>query len=100
MGRSKQPCAYILASKSGVLYTGVTSDLEGRVWQHKNGTYAGFSKKYRCTALIWYEEFADIRDAIDREKQIKRWRREKKIWLIEETNPSWHDLAQDWFGVE
>lgn len=85
-------------SRSGVLYTGVTTDLEGRMWQHKNGWFDGFSKKYGCTSLVWFEEFMDVREAIEREKQIKRWRREKKCWLIQEQNPDYRDLAEDWFG--
>ncbi len=89
---------YMMISRNGALYVGVTTDLQGRVWQHKNGEFEGFSKKYRCHALVWYEEFTDVREAIDREKQIKRWRREKKNWLIQAINPDYRDLAADWYG--
>ena len=73
---------YIMGSHTGTLYTGVTSDLNTRVKQHKNGTFEGFSKNYGCTRLLYYEEYDDIRTAIGREKQLKGWRREKKLALI------------------
>lgn len=91
---------YMMMSAGGVLYVGVTTDLEGRVWEHKHGTYDGFTKKYSCHSLVWFEEFSDIRDAIARERQIKRWRREKKVWLLQEMNPSYQDLAASWFGAD
>ena len=84
---------YIMASKTGTLYIGVSSDLEKRVQQHKQGAYEGFSKKYGCNRLVYYEETNDIRCAIEREKQLKRWRREKKIKLIERCNSQWNDLS-------
>lgn len=87
---------YILASKSRVLYTGVTSRLEERIREHKAGTFAGFTAQYRVHRLVYYEAFPNIRPAIHREKQIKRWRREKKVALIEIDNPTWDDLADDW----
>ena len=86
-------CVYILASRrDGVLYVGVTSDLEGRVLKHKFGEYEGFTKKYRVHRLVWFEEFGSVHDAIEREKRIKRWNRGWKMDLIEKTNPDWSDL--------
>lgn len=87
---------YIMASLSKVLYVGVTSDLDRRVSQHKLGTIHGFTSRYRVTRLVHSEHFGNIRDAIEREKEIKKWRREKKIALIERDNRSWKDLAEDW----
>jgi|SRR5215469_10811616 len=88
---------YILASRSRNLYTGVTSKLERRVAQHRSGLVPGFTKRYRISRLVHYETFGDIRAAIAREKEIKAWRREKRIWLIEHQNPQWNDLSDDWF---
>jgi putative endonuclease len=85
---------YILASKSGVLYTGVTANLDRRIAQHRQKVVAGFSMKYGVTRLVHYERFGDIRAAIVREKQIKGWLRTKKIALIESANPAWRDLAE------
>jgi putative endonuclease len=79
---------YIIASKSRVLYIGMTNDLSRRTFQHKNDLMNGFSKKYRCHRLVYYESFDDVNRAIDREKQLKRWNRTKKIWLIERRNPN------------
>jgi len=84
---------YILASASGVLYTGVTNGLERRVAQHKQGLCNGFTKEYEVTRLVCFEGFGDIRDAISREKQIKRWRWEKKLALIRKMNPKFRDLS-------
>jgi putative endonuclease len=84
---------YILASKSGVLYTGVTCSLDSRIVQHRFKLVEGFTKKYNVSRLVHYERFADIRAAIAREKQIKGWLRKKKIALIESSNPTWKDLA-------
>jgi putative endonuclease len=86
---------YILASASGVLYTGVTSHLERRVAQHKQGRCDGFTKEYEVKRLIYFEGFGDVRDAISREKQIKRWRREKKLELIRRMNPKFRDLSEE-----
>jgi putative endonuclease len=83
---------YIMASRSRVLYTGVTNDLGRRVGEHKQGLIAGFTQQYRITRLVYFEGFADICDAIAREKQIKGWARSRKIKLIEERNPRWDDL--------
>jgi putative endonuclease len=88
---------YILSSYSGTLYVGVTNDIEGRMQQHKSREIKGFTQKYEVTRLLYYEEFDDVYMAIAREKEIKKWRREKKIALFEETNPSWEDLSKEWF---
>jgi putative endonuclease len=87
--------AYIVASKSRVMYIGMTNSLDRRVFEHKHGLIDGFSKQYRCHRLVYYESFDDVRKAIDREKQLKRWNRTKKIWLIERMNPTWEELAED-----
>jgi putative endonuclease len=93
----KLPCVYIMASqRNGTLYVGVTSDLVGRVWKHRDGTYDGFTKRYRVHLLVWYETHHDMRGAIARETQIKRWNRDWKLALIEKTNPQWLDL---WEGI-
>ena len=88
---------YILTDKGHkTLYIGVTNDLQTRLWQHRNPETASFSQQYHCILLIYYEHFRDIRDAIVREKQLKGWRRSKKIALIEKDNPRWEDLSADW----
>lgn len=95
MARSSQflPTVYIMASqKSGTIYTGVTSDLPKRVWDHRQGVIAGFTKKYRCKRLVWFEIHSTMDSAIAREKQIKAGSRSRKIRLIEEENPDWNDL--------
>jgi len=84
-----------MASASGVLYVGVTNGLESRVMQHKEKVVPGFSRTYNTTKLVYFEAFGDIRDAIAREKQIKRWRREKKVFLVEKQNPRWLDLSAE-----
>ncbi len=89
---------YITASISRVLYIGVTSNLGARVYQHKEGVVAGFTKSYRVDRLVYFEETADVMAAIAREKQLKGWRREKKITLIETMNPEWNDLYLDFTG--
>ncbi|RJP24561.1 MAG: GIY-YIG nuclease family protein [Candidatus Abyssobacteria bacterium SURF_5] len=87
---------YILASKkNGTLYIGVTTDLVKRVYQHKSDAVNGFSKTYRVHDLVYFEQFEDIMAAIEREKQIKRWKRRWKVRLIEETNPQWKDLYKE-----
>ena len=87
---------YILTNKRyGTLYTGVTSDLVSRIWQHRSDIIDGFTKKYAVQRLVWYEEHGSIEDAIEREKNIKRWRRSWKIELINQTNPAWRDLYKD-----
>lgn len=89
---------YILASRSRNLYTGVTNNLERRIAQHRSGLIPGFTKRrYRIFRLVHYELFGDIRMAIAREKEIKKWRHQKKVWLIERENPRWEDLSAEWF---
>jgi putative endonuclease len=88
---------YIMASRSRVLYTGVTNDLARRVDEPKRSLTPGFTSRYRVTRLVYFEEFTDVRDAIAREKQLKGWVRARKIRLIEERNPTWEDLADRWF---
>lgn len=89
---------YMMGSSSRrALYTGVTAFLQKRVFQHKNDLVDGFTKKYKCHRLVYYETFADISSAIAREKEIKGWRREKKNALVETMNPGWKDLSEDWF---
>jgi predicted GIY-YIG superfamily endonuclease len=89
----RQPCVYIVASKRhGTLYTGVTSNPPQRAYQHREGQVGGFTKKYGCKILVWYEAHATMIDAITREKQIKAGSRADKIALIEAINPEWKDL--------
>jgi len=87
---------YILSSGSGTLYVGLTGFFERRIYQHKYDTIEGFTQKYQCHRLVYYESHQDVQTAIAREKQIKRWRREKKIALIEKFNSRWQDLAGNW----
>ncbi len=92
----QQPAVYILTSKrNGTLYTGVTSDLAKRIWEHKNDLVDGFTKRYRVYNLVWYELHADMISAIEREKNIKEWKRSWKMELIENNNPDWRDLFDD-----
>jgi len=89
----KVPCVYILASRrNGTLYVGVTSFLAGRIWQHKNHVFEGFTKRHHVTRLVWYELHTTMDSAIHREKAIKKWNRSWKLELIERSNPSWKDL--------
>ena len=88
---------YILASRSRNLYTGVTNNLHRRLAEHREGLVPGFTSRYRIFRLVHHEAFRDIRNAIAREKEIKAWRREKKVRLIERQNPAWHDLSEWWF---
>ncbi len=87
---------YIMASLSGTLYIGITGEINVRVLQHKAGEVDGFSRQYKCNRLVYYEGFDDVKKAIGREKQLKGWRRSKKIALIEKMNPRWEDLAEHW----
>ena len=92
----KTPTVYIMASaRNGTLYIGVTSDLIKRVHQHRTEAIDGFSKQYRCKMLVWYEQQETMDAAITREKQLKKWNRQWKLRLIEETNPDWLDLWDD-----
>ena len=93
---NKQPAVYLLTNRSnGTLYTGVTSNLSRRIWQHKNKETKGFSAKYNLTRLVYFELFEDMYQAISREKQIKAGSRKAKIKLIESNNPTWSDLYPD-----
>jgi len=92
---------YILSNKwRNVLYTGVTNDLQKRLWQHRNGAGRGFAKRYNCDQLVYFEWYDDIRQAIARETQIKGWSRSKKDVLIASTNPELRDLSGEWNGPE
>ncbi|MDQ8730675.1 GIY-YIG nuclease family protein [Bradyrhizobium sp. LHD-71] len=91
----KEPCVYIVASRrNGTLYTGVTADLPARAFQHREGKIKGFSAKYGCKMLVWYELHEDMIAAITREKQIKAGSRASKLALIESLNPDWNDLYE------
>ena len=91
-----QPVTYIIASqRNGTLYTGVTSDLVGRIYQHKNGLLSKFTKKYGCKILVFYEVSNTMESAITREKKIKNLSRKKKLELIESFNPTWRDLYEE-----
>jgi putative endonuclease len=79
------------------LYVGVTSKLTRRVYEHKMHASRGYTEKYNAERLVWFEQFSDMRNAIDREKQIKNWRREKKNLLVQLQNPQWRDLSEGWF---
>jgi putative endonuclease len=94
MKQDRLPCVYILASKPyGTLYIGVTSDLVGRLWQHRNNVLPGHTSRYHVHLLVHFELFGDLVNAITREKQLKNWHRQWKINLINENNPHWADLA-------
>ncbi len=87
---------YILSSRSGTLYVGVTNDLILRLAEHRSGLVEGFTSKYGVNRLVYYEETSDVWVALAREKQIKGWRRKKKVELIRTINPSWRDLSRGW----
>jgi putative endonuclease len=87
---------YIVASRTYTLYVGVTNSVLRRKQEHREAEVPGFTADYRCHRLVWYECYRYINNAINREKQIKRWGRPKKIWLIEQTNPTWADLSEAW----
>ncbi|MBE0615716.1 MAG: GIY-YIG nuclease family protein [Burkholderiales bacterium] len=88
---------YLLASKSRRLYVGVTNSLERRLFEHREKLVDGFTKQYNIDRLVYFEQTPDVLSAICREKQIKRWRRSKKISLIESKNPTWEDLSTEWY---
>lgn len=96
MREPRRYATYIMASRSRVLYTGMTNDIVVRTRQHKSRQADGFTNEHRCTRLVWYQIFDSPSAAIAREKQIKRWRRSKKVAIIEENNPFWHDLSEEW----
>ena len=95
---SKPGYVYIMASaRNGTIYLGVPSDLPGRAYQHRNGLIAGFTRKYGCKLLVWYEAHDDIQDARLRELQMKKWKRQWKLREIETMNPGWEDLFASLF---
>jgi len=93
-------CTYMMASRSRTLYVGVTGDLLKRVFQHKWKEHEGFTARYNCDRLVWFERHQDVQRAIAREKELKGWRRARKIALIESANPTWADLSRDWYDCE
>ena len=93
----KKYYVYIMNSPTGTLYTGMTSDLRRRVYEHKRKLREGFTKKYNVTRLAYYEETGDVHSALAREKEIKKWRRSKKLALIKSVNPTWRDLSEGWY---
>lgn len=95
--RMKNYYVYLLSNESKMTYTGITSNLVKRVWEHKSKTKPGFSQRYNLYKLVYVERFEDVRLAIAREKEIKAWRRSKKVILIESQNPRWNDYAADRF---
>ena len=97
MAKNTTYYVYIMNRPTGTLYTGTTNDLRTRVYQHKNKLVKGFTEKYNVVRLAYYEETSNVNSAIFREKEIKGWRRSKKIALIKTLNPQWKDLAEEWF---
>jgi putative endonuclease len=96
MARREFIAVYIMASRrNGTLYLGMTSDLPRRVYQHREGLIEGFSKEHGCKLLVWFEQHEEVGRAIDREKELKKWRRAWKVALIEKANPQWRDLYDD-----
>jgi len=91
---------YIVANRSHTLYVGITGNLHKRIFQHKWKEHDGFTERYNCDRLVWFETNQDVRKAIAREKQIKHWRREKMTALIEKLNPTWVDLSLNWYDLE
>jgi len=91
----KEYYVYIMANHSRTLYTGMTNDLERRVYEHKNRLKPGFTSKYNITKLVFFDSTTNVDEAIKREKQIKGWVRKKKVALIESQNPNWEDLSKD-----
>ena len=94
----KQYYVYIMTNRSQTLYTGVTNDLQRRMYEHKHHLVVGFTSKYHITRLVYFEETSDVNAAIAREKHIKGWLCAKKIALIESMNPGWRDLSEEWQG--
>ena len=95
--RVRRAYVYIATNRSGTLYIGVTNNLGRRMWEHKQKVGSTFAARYNITRLVYFEEANSIVDAIAREKQLKRWRREKKVALIERENPEWTDLSEGWY---
>jgi putative endonuclease len=94
--REHRYAVYIMASRSHNFYVGVTNNIERRVREHNEHREQGFTTRYKINRLVWHQTFGDVHAAIAREKQLKHWRREKKIRLIESKNPTWRDLAAEW----
>ncbi len=97
MGREYKFFVYIMASRSLNFYIGLCNSIRRRVWEHKTGVDDGFTKRYNINRLVWFEQFQYFNNAVDHEKRLKKWSRAKKIALIKATNPTWIDLAEDWF---
>src|SRR5271157_2708191 len=95
--RERRYSVYILGSVSGTLYIGITSNVLFRVSQHKAHTFRGFTAKYDVDRLLYYETYGEVSTAIAREKQLKGWQRERKVELIEQSNPQWKDLSRAWY---
>ncbi len=93
-------CTYIMASRSHTLYIGVTGNLLRRVFQHKWREHDGFTARYNCDRLVWFERHGDANQAIAREKELKGWRRERKVALVENANAVWEDLSRGWYDLE
>ena len=91
---------YMMTNVGRTLYVGVTNDLVRRVWEHEHKVAQGFTSRYQIDQLVWYEFTADVSAAIAREKQIKGWKRRRKVQLISGFNPSWSELSADWYGEE
>src|SRR5271157_4586578 len=101
MRRERYYCVYIMQSSSRrALYIDMTNNLHKRVFQHKMHRFEGFTDSYNAIRLVYWESFDDVHKAITREKQLKNWRREKKLWLIARTNPKFRDLSADWYKKE
>ena len=96
----RQYYVYIMTNGSRTLYIGVTNDLTRRVYEHKRKLIDGFTKKYNITYLVFYETTGDVQGARAREKQLKGWRRDRKIALIEASNPKWEDISLEWYSSE
>ena len=97
MQQTKTYFVYIVSSKSRAIYIGVTSDLAGRIYQHRTCATPGHTARYHIDRLVYFESTEDVHAALQREKQLKAFRREKKVRLIESSNPTWCDLSADWF---
>jgi putative endonuclease len=95
--REHSYCVYVMGSLSGTFYIGMTGNLHKRVFEHRFHLIEGFTRRYDVERLLYWESYDDVHQAIGREKQLKGWRREKKIALIKKTNPHWLDLAKDWY---
>jgi putative endonuclease len=94
--RERTYFTYIMASRSRTLYTGMTGNLVQRIFEHKQKKHDGFSAKYNCNRLVWFDRFSAVSEAIQREKELKGWTRAKKITLIQSANPTWEDLSGPW----